>query len=125
MSKQDVLVEALDTEAQFLWTASGDGIVGESADLWCAYTGQSQEAIQNWGWIKALHPDDRERAMHLWTQAAQHKRFYETWYRIRNAKDEYQTFLIRHMPLLKRDGTVREWVSQPSTTERLLLEPDN
>ncbi|HZR42903.1 MAG TPA: PAS domain S-box protein, partial [Ktedonobacteraceae bacterium] len=125
MSKQDVLVEALDTEAQFLWTASGDGIIGESADLWCAYTGQSQEAIQNWGWIEALHPDDRERARHLWTQAAQHKRFYETWYRIRNAKDEYQTFLIRHMPILQRDGTIREWVCQPSTTERLLLEPGN
>ena len=125
MSKQDVLVEALDTEAQFLWTASGDSIVGESADLWCAYTGQREEEIQNWGWIKALHPDDRERARHLWTQAAQHKRFYETWYRIRNAKDEYQTFLIRHMPILQKDGTIREWVSQPSTTERLLHEPDN
>src|SRR5581483_869102 len=112
MSKQDVLVEALDTETQFLWTASGDSIVGESADLWCAYTGQREEEMQDWGWIEALHPDDRERARKLWWKAVEHKRFYETWYCIRNAGGVFHTFMLRCLPLLHKDGSLKGWVSQ-------------
>jgi PAS domain S-box-containing protein len=127
MSKQGVLVETLDIETQFTWTASGDGIVGKSIPLWCAYTGQQEEAMQNWGWTEALHPDDRERVRQLWRQAIEHKRFYETWYRIHNHEDGYHTFLIRCMPILHDDGTLKEWVSQfvSATAERLLLEADS
>src|SRR5689334_13589900 len=127
MSKRGALVEALDAEAQFLWTASGNSIVGKSSNLWRAYTGQQDAEAQNWGWVEMLHPDDRERARHLWLQAAEYKQFYETWYRIRNASGVYHTFLLRCMPVLNDDGTLREWICQlsPATAESLLLEPDN
>jgi PAS domain S-box-containing protein len=127
MSKQGVLVETLDRETQLIWTASGDGFVGKSARLWCAYTGQQEEAMRDWRWIEALHPDDRKRVRQLWSQAREQKRFYETWYRVRNCEGTYHTFLIRCMPILHDDGTLKEWVSQfvPATAERLLLEPDS
>src|SRR5581483_59497 len=127
MSKQGVLVEALDAEVQFLWTASGNSIVGKSSDLWYAYTGQQGAEAQDWGWVAMLHPDDRERARHLWLLAAEHKQFYETWYRISNARGVYHTFLLRCMPVLHDDGTLKEWICQlsPATAERLLLEPDS
>jgi PAS domain S-box-containing protein len=127
MRKQGVLLDILDIETQFIWTASGDGMIGKSAHLWCAYTGQREEDMQGWGWIAALHPDDRQRARQLWQQAIEQKRFYETWYRIYKPKEGYHAFLIRCMPILQEDGTLKEWVSQfvPATAERLLLEPDS
>ncbi|MBV9230558.1 MAG: PAS domain-containing protein, partial [Chloroflexi bacterium] len=112
MSKRGVSLEALDAEAQFIWTASGDGIVGKSACLWCAYTGQQEEETQAWGWTEALHPDDRERVRQLWLQAAEQKRFYETCYRVRHYAGEYRAFIMRCMPILNDDSTLREWVSQ-------------
>ncbi|HZR39948.1 MAG TPA: PAS domain S-box protein [Ktedonobacteraceae bacterium] len=127
MSKQEILVEALDAGCQFLWTASGSSIVGKHACLWCAYTGQQETVVQDWGWIEALHPDDRKWVRQLWSQAAEHKRFYETRYRIRNVGGIYHTFLIRCMPVLNEDGTLREWIGQLSlvTAERTLFKPDN
>jgi PAS domain S-box-containing protein len=127
MNEQGVLVETLNIEAQFIWTASGDGIVGKSAHLWCAYTGQQEETTRDWGWIEALHPNDREWVRQLWQQAMEHKRFYEAWYRVRNYEGVYHTFLIRCMPMLSDDGTVKEWVGQfvPATAERLLLAADS
>lgn len=127
MSKQGVLVETLDIETQFIWTASGDEIVGKSAHIWCAYTGQQAEAMRDWGWIEALHPDDRERARQLWWLATEQKRFYETWYRVCNHEGIYHTFLIKCMPILHDDGTIREWVSQfvAATARHLLQEPDS
>ncbi|HZR40521.1 MAG TPA: PAS domain S-box protein [Ktedonobacteraceae bacterium] len=127
MSKQSVLVEVPDMEAQLVWKASGDGIVGKSACRWCAYTGQQEEAVRDWGWIEALHPEDRERVRHLWLQAREQKRFYETWYRLRKHDGTYQTFLIQCMPIFNDDDTLGEWVSQfvPATAEHLLLKPDS
>lgn len=43
MSKRGILVETLERETQFTWTASGDEIVGKSTRLWCAYTGQRND----------------------------------------------------------------------------------
>jgi PAS domain S-box-containing protein len=126
MSKRGMLVETLERETQFTWTASGGEIVGKSTRLWCAYTGQQEEAARSWGWIEALHPDDRERVRQLCSQAQEQKRFYETWYRIRNHEGIYRTFFIKYMPVLTRIGTLGGWVSQfvPATAEHLLLEYD-
>lgn len=112
MSKQGVLIETLDIEAQLIWTASGDEIVGKGAHLWCAYTGQREDAMRDWGWLEALHPEDRERVRQLWWQAMEQKRFYETWYRVRNHDGVYHAFLLRCMPILDDNGTLKEWVSQ-------------
>jgi PAS domain S-box-containing protein len=127
MIKQGALVKTLNIETQFIWTASGDGIVGKNTRLWCAYTGQQEETMRNWGWIEALHPDDQERVRQLWWQARKHKSFYETWFRVRNYAGVYHAFLIKCMPVLNDDGTLGEWVSQfvPATAEHLLREPDS
>jgi len=65
VTKQSVLVEVPDMEAQLVWRVGGDEIVGKSACRRCAYTGQQEEAVRDWGWLEALHPEDRERVRQL------------------------------------------------------------
>ena len=54
--------------AQIVWTFSPDGAV-DDMPAWRAYTGQSVEEVRGWGWLDALHPEDRALAARLWAEA--------------------------------------------------------
>jgi PAS domain S-box-containing protein len=47
---------------------------------WCAIAGFDVEEALGTGWVKAIHPDDRERVFHEWNWAVKHNfRFYSTY----------------------------------------------
>lgn len=100
------------TEAttQIIWTTDAQGQVISDMPLWQAFTGQTIEEIQGWGWINSLHPDDRERTAKIWTQSVQNKSFYDTEYRVRRNDGEYRYMSVRGVPVLQEDGSIREWV---------------
>jgi PAS domain S-box-containing protein len=100
------LVEAT---SQIVWTTKPDGQVIDMPD-WRAYTGQSQEEVQGWGWLEALHREDRERTARVWTQAVETRSIYDTEYRVRGADGNYRYFSARGVPVLTEAGSIREWV---------------
>jgi len=52
---------------------------------WCAIVGMTQEDALGQGWIKGLHPDDRERIVNEWYAAAKHARPFKAEYRFLTA----------------------------------------
>ncbi|HKW24396.1 MAG TPA: PAS domain S-box protein [Terriglobales bacterium] len=95
--------------AQVVWSTPPDGLV-EDMPMWREYTGQSLEQVRAWGWLNTIHPDDRERTAAIWSKAVETRGLYETEYRIRRADGQYRHFAIRGVPVLKDDGSIREWV---------------
>jgi PAS domain S-box-containing protein len=95
--------------AQVVWTTPPSGLV-EDMPMWREYTGQTLEQVRGWGWLNAIHPDDRERTASIWTKAVETRGLYETEYRIRRADGQYRHFAIRGVPVLTGDGSIREWV---------------
>ncbi|MFQ4144572.1 PAS domain S-box protein [Chlorogloeopsis sp. ULAP02] len=95
--------------SQMVWTTQPDGQVVDMPD-WRAYTGQTQAQVKSWGWLEALHPDDRERTARIWTHAVQTKSIYDNEYRIRGADGIYRYFSARGVPVATEDGKIREWV---------------
>ena len=95
--------------AQVVWSTPPDGLV-EDMPMWREYTGQSTEEVRGWGWLNAIHPDDRERTGAIWSKAVKTHGLYETEYRIRRADGQYRHFAIRGVPVLEQDGSIREWV---------------
>jgi PAS domain S-box-containing protein len=75
-----------------------------------AYTGQTEAEVVGYGWLDAIHPDDRERTNQAWMEAVQTKSLYEIEYRLRSADGNYRYFQARGVPLLNEDGSIREWV---------------
>jgi PAS domain S-box-containing protein len=51
---------------QFSWEASADGLTGTDSPGWRAFTGQSLDEWNGWGWINAIHPDDRDATGSKW-----------------------------------------------------------
>lgn len=95
--------------ATVVWTATPDGATRIGAD-WTLLTGQTADEMVGYGWLDAIHPDDRERTRDAWRTAVLHHGVYDTDYRIRGADGIYRWFNARGTPVLHRDGTIREWV---------------
>ena len=95
--------------SSLVWTTAPDGQIVDMPE-WRAYTGQSVEQIEGWGWLNSLHPDDRERTAVVWQQAVDTRSFYETDYRIRRNDGVYVWHRARGVPVLGADGSIREWV---------------
>ncbi len=95
---------------QILWTTNAQGEVAADMPLWRAFTGQSQQEILGSGWANALHPDDRQRTMVVWSKSVKARSHYETEYRIRRHDGEYRYVAVRGVPVLEPDGSIREWI---------------
>jgi PAS domain S-box-containing protein len=110
---------------QVVWTAAANGEVVGDLPSWREFTGQTVEEIQGWGWIKSLHPDDRERTAEIWSEAVRSRSLYETEYRMRRLDGEYRYVSVRGVPVLEQDGSIREWIGTcTDITERRRMEEE-
>ncbi len=95
--------------ATVVWTATPDGGTRVGSD-WTTLTGQTTEEMTGYGWLDAIHPEDRERTREAWRTAVLHQGVYDTDYRIRCADGIHRWFNARGAPVLDHDGAIREWV---------------
>ncbi|MEG4838223.1 PAS domain S-box protein [Microcoleus sp. B9-D4] len=95
--------------SQIVWTGDSEGRCPDMPTL-RAYTGQTVEEVVGFGWLNAMHPDDRERTNQVWMEAVQTKTMYDIEYQIRGADGNYRYFQGRAVPILNEDGSLREWI---------------
>jgi PAS domain S-box-containing protein len=95
--------------SQIIWTTNPAGEV-EDIPIWRAFTGQSVDEVRGWGWIEAVHPDDRERTADIRSRSVRNQSFYDTEYRMRRHDGEYRWMAVHGVPVLEEKGTIREWV---------------
>ncbi|UYQ73891.1 PAS domain S-box protein [Pelagibacterium flavum] len=82
---------------------------------WTAYTGMSDEQSEGYGWLEAIHPDDREVALVKWDEAGEDGELYYGEHRIRRKQDGmYRWHQTRAVPIrFSMDGP-DEWVGSAS-----------
>lgn len=108
--KEDRYRSYIELTGQLAWTTDADGEVAEDIPIWRRFTGQTEQEVTGWGWLEALHPEDRERTVETWKDAVEKKIPYETEYRIRKYDGTYHHFLARGVPVFGEDGSILEWV---------------
>jgi len=96
--------------AQVVWTAAPDGLVVEDSPTWRAFTGQTFEEGKGWGWLAAIHPEDRRRVENAWSNAVAQRTNFAVEYRLRRPDGSYSWMIARGTPVLNGDGSVREWI---------------
>ena len=101
-----------------VWTTDPIGNFVEPQPAWEQYTGQSWEEYRGFGWINALHPEDREQLKLAWLEARDRRSFYEAAGRVwHQAHHRYRYFVARAAPVHDADGTVREWIGTLTDVE--------
>jgi PAS domain S-box-containing protein len=101
------LVEAI---AQINWDTNAAGELIREQPRWAAFTGQTYQEYQGWGWLKAIHPEDQAMTAKVWQEALTNRSIYEIEYRVRRYDGEYRYLSGRAVPIVEADGTIREWV---------------
>ncbi|HKQ47070.1 MAG TPA: PAS domain S-box protein [Phycisphaerae bacterium] len=100
------------------WTRDEIGAFIEPNLKWEAYTGQRWDEYRGFGWVQALHPDDRDLLLKVWQRACAERNIYEASGRLWHAPTEqYRYFIERATPVLNADGSIMEWVGANIDTE--------
>ncbi|MEH2084829.1 MAG: PAS domain S-box protein [Nostoc sp.] len=99
-----------EASASIVWRAAPWGNVIDDIPTWQAFTGQSPEQYKGWGWVEALHPEDRTSIAEIWKQAFPTRSVAVAEYRVLRHDGEYRYMNIRGVPILDETGEIREWV---------------
>ncbi len=95
-----------------VWTADPEGRFATEQSSWEKYTGQAWHEQEGFGWMDAIHPDDRQSVQASWVQARDQRTIWET-HGGRLWSEEHQGhrhFVARAVPVIGQDGAVREWI---------------
>ena len=92
-----------------VWRTDSDGALLVDMPGWREYTGQTEEQLQGFGWLDAVHPDDRERVERTLKEAVQAQGPYECEFSILSPQGKRREIVARGVPLFE-DDKVLEWV---------------
>jgi PAS domain S-box-containing protein len=101
----------IEVSAQIVWTTNAEGEITDPSLSWSEHAGQLPGDQLGWGWLDAIHPDDRARIKGIFAHSADSWTPGTAEYRIRGAEHEWRWMFLRVVPLLKPPGRVRGWVA--------------
>ena len=100
----------METIPQMLWSATPDGEIDYWNQRFVDYTGLSSDELRGAGWLKAIHPDDRDTMVKEWRSAVSEGLPYQFEFRGRRAIDGmYRSCMSSALPLRGQAGRVLKW----------------
>jgi len=88
--------------------------------VYSRYTGVAPEALLGDGWVRALHPEDQERARKLWAECARSGNVYDVRYRFRRFDGDYRWHVVRGLPLRDARGAIVRWMGTCTDVDELI-----
>ncbi len=108
---------------QIVWIADASGRVESDVPEWHAATGQTSEQMRGFGWLNALHDDDRPQIEQAWHTAIASCTPFSGRYRAHTPEGGWRNYNARIVPIFSPDRSVREWIGTASdVTEHSLAE---
>jgi PAS domain S-box-containing protein len=93
------------------WTTDPVGTFVEPQRSWEDYTGQPWDRHRGFGWLDAIHEEDRETVMRHWLAARDGAPFFEARGRLwHEPSGAFRHFVARAAPVRDAAGRVLEWV---------------
>jgi PAS domain S-box-containing protein len=103
--------------AAILWETDANGEIQAENPQWSAFTGQTLTAMQQWGWLDVVHPEDRDRvklacqaAVDLAAVPSPVEPLFQVEYRLRHQDGYYRWMRVNGVPVLHPDGTIEKWM---------------
>ncbi len=99
----------IDSWSQAVWETDAHGIVVADSPSWRAYTGQTFEQWLGYGWLDAIHLDDRAYAEQQWREAIAVHGLVDADFRLRAPDGSWRWTNVRAAPVLDERGWVEKW----------------
>ena len=96
--------EIADTAPAMLWMSDAEGSCTFLSRGWHEFTGQSQAEGLGFGWMQAVHPEDRTPAEVHFSGANAQREAFQIEYRLRRIDGEYRWVLDAGRPRFAPDG---------------------
>lgn len=99
----------VEATSEVVWRtdANGDYIDGH----WAEYTGLKPEEVRGEGFLRVVHPDDREGLRKAWGRAIRSQTSFHAEYRLHRASDgQWRDVAVSGVPVRNERGEVEEWV---------------
>jgi PAS domain S-box-containing protein len=93
-----------------VWTTARDGSVDYVSPRFIEFTGMTPAQLLGWGWLDAIHPDDRPASEAVWARAIGTCGEILVERRFRRFDGEYRRFSCHGTPVHGTDGVVVGWV---------------
>lgn len=101
----------VEATTNIIWTTDENGSFIKPQPSWEKFTGQKWEEHKDFGWTKALHPEDVSYFLDSWKKACEEKCYFENNGRIWGQEfKDWRDFEVKATPIIDPDGSLREWV---------------
>ena len=92
------------------WETAPDGLIETDSLSWRIYTGQSYDDWKGYGWVTAIHPDDRVATVRKWHDTVHDQQSVEAQYRLKRWDGTYRWMQMYAVPLRDSDGSIVRWL---------------
>ncbi|XXX80382.1 PAS domain S-box protein [Sorangium sp. So ce134] len=108
-----------DQSPVMIWMTGSDGRATYGNRWWTEFSGQSEAAYLGFGWLDAIHPEDRPATMETFCRAEARREPFRVDYRLLRRDGEYRWCIASGSPRLGPDGEFLGYVgSVIDITER-------
>lgn len=115
--------EMADNAPVMVWVTGPDASCTFLSKSWCEFTGQTPETGLGFGWVEAVHPDDRTYAQETFVAANAKSESFRLEYRLRRADGEYRWAIDAASPRFSKGGKFLGYIgSVIDITERKRIE---
>lgn len=110
-----------DAIPEVIFTTIPEGACDFANARFCELTGLTFEQVIGYGWMKALHTEDRQRKLDQWQRSVRTGEPFEARYRFRLADGEYRWYLGRARPVRDEKGNITAWFGSATDIHDLVL----
>ena len=93
-----------DQSPMMVWVTEPDGTCTFLSKSWYEFTGQREEEALGFGWLEAVHPDDREMSNTAFVESNSAQTNFKIEYRLRTADGNYRWAIDAATPLFGPNG---------------------
>ncbi|WP_421933552.1 PAS domain S-box protein [Phenylobacterium sp.] len=104
----------VDSLPQLLWSSRPDGAFDYLSPQWVDFTGAPAADHMGDGWLRAIHPEDRDDLAAAWAQAVRGGLPFDVEHRIRRHDGVWRWFNGRASAIREEDGSIRRWFGSAS-----------
>ncbi|WP_055434920.1 ATP-binding protein [Lacinutrix algicola] len=126
VKKSEALFRSLASNAQVaIFSADKEGMVNYVNDEWMKYSGMSFKEAMGSGWINALHPEDKDRVIHVWQQAVLYGSDFNLELKFLDKKGNTTWLIVKGTKLIDAQNNIYGYIGTASDiTERIHSEKE-